>query len=137
MSFDYGLGTVTATTLEKRANVSAFRKFVRFSLVFFFFLFLLPIDVWEGLRLVIVALPGLFSYMFLVYRFRKIVGKSNFSEQLRKLINRYKRIDYSLDIMRQTVCQVITQIIVDGYASLFNCTGGSGLKLNDGLFVKL
>ena len=43
-------------------------------------------------------------YGDLVYRFRKIVGKSNFSEQFRKLINRYKRIDYSLDIMRQTAC---------------------------------
>ena len=31
-------------------------------------------------------------YGDLVYRFRKIVGKSNFSEQFRKLINRYKRI---------------------------------------------
>ena len=29
-------------------------------------------------------------YGDLVYRFRKIVGKSNFSEQFRKLINRYK-----------------------------------------------
>ena len=39
-------------------------------------------------------------YGDLVYRFRKIVGKSNFSKQFRKLINRYKRIGYSLDIMR-------------------------------------
>ena len=36
----------------------------------------------------------------LVYRFKTIVGKSNFSEQFRKLINRYKRIGYKLDIMR-------------------------------------
>ena len=61
-------------------------------------------------------------YGDLVYRFRKIVGKSNFSEQFRKLINRYKRIGYSLDIMRQTACLVVNPIIVDGYASLFNCT---------------
>ena len=61
-------------------------------------------------------------YGDLVYRFRKIVGKSNFSEQFRKLINRYKRIGYSLDIMRQTACLVVKPIIVDGYASLFNCT---------------
>ena len=56
------------------------------------------------------------------YRFRKNVGKSNFSEQVRKLINRYKRFGYSLDIMRQTACLVVNPIIVDGYASLFNCT---------------
>ena len=52
----------------------------------------------------------------------KNCGKSNFSEQFRKLINHHNRIDYSLDIMRQTVCLVINPIIVDGYASLFNCT---------------
>ena len=60
-------------------------------------------------------------YGDLVYRFRKIVGKSNFSEQFRKLINCYKRIGYSLDIMRQTACLAVNPIIVDGYASLFNC----------------
>ena len=60
-------------------------------------------------------------YGDLVYIFRKIVGKSNFSEQFRKLIYRYKRIGYSLDIMRQTACLVVNPIIVDGYASLFNC----------------
>ena len=57
-----------------------------------------------------------------MYRFRKVVGKSNFSEQFRKLINRYKRIGYSQDIFRQTACLVINPIIVNGYASLFNCT---------------
>ena len=61
-------------------------------------------------------------YGDLVYRFRKIVGKSNFSEQFGKLINRYKRIGYSLDIVRQTACLVVNPIIVDGFASLFICT---------------
>ena len=60
-------------------------------------------------------------YGDLVYRFRKIVGKSNFSEQFRKLFNLYKRIGYSLDIMRQIACLVINPIMVDGCASLFNC----------------
>ena len=60
-------------------------------------------------------------YGDLVYRFIKLIGKSNFSDQFRKLINRYKRIGYSLDIMRQTACLVVNPIIVDGYASLFNC----------------
>ena len=77
-------------------------------------------------------------YGDLVYRLRKIVGKSNFSEQFRKLINRYKRIGYSLDIMRQTACLVVNPIIVDGYASLFNCT--TAVRASDSmtaLFVKL
>ena len=81
-------------------------------------------------------------YGDLVYRFRKLVGKSNFSEQFRKLINRYKRIGYSLDIMRQTACLVVNPVIVDGYASLFNCTtavraSDSVTRLSDGLFLKL
>ena len=75
------------------------------------------------------------------------MGKSNFSEQFRNLINRYKRIGYSLNIMRQTACLAVNPIIVDDYASLFNCTtavrasdlmtASSGLRFIDGLFVKL
>ena len=45
---------------EERANLSAFRTFVGFALVWFC-LVPPPLDVWEGLRFVIVALPGLFS----------------------------------------------------------------------------
>ena len=48
---------------EERANFSAFHTFVRFVLVWICRL-LLPLGVWEGLRFVIVALPGLFSYLF-------------------------------------------------------------------------
>ena len=57
-------------------------------------------------------------YGDLVYRFRKKCSK-NFSEQFRTY---FKSIGYSLDIMRQTASQVVNPIIVDGYASLFNCT---------------
>ena len=39
---------------DERANISAFHTFVRFALVWFC-LFLLPLSVWEGLRLVIVV----------------------------------------------------------------------------------
>ena len=49
---------------EKRANLGAFRAFVQVVLVWFC-RFPLPLGVWEGLRFVIVALPGLFSYPFL------------------------------------------------------------------------
>ena len=38
------------------------------------------------------------------------------------LVNRYKSIGYSLDIMRQTSCLVVNPIIIVGYALLFNCT---------------
>ena len=48
---------------EERANLSAFRTFVRFVLVWIC-QFPLLLGVWEGLRFVIVALSGLFSYLF-------------------------------------------------------------------------
>ena len=50
---------------EERANLSAFRTFVRFALVWFC-LFPLPPDVWEWLRLVTVEILGLLSYLFLL-----------------------------------------------------------------------
>ena len=71
-------------------------------------------------------------YGDLVYRLKNL-GKSNFSEQFRKLINRYKRIGHSLDIMRQTACLVVNPIIVDGYASLFNCT--TAVRASDSITV--
>ena len=46
---------------EERANLSAFRTFVRFVLVWIR-QFPLPLGVLKGLRFVIVAFPGLFSY---------------------------------------------------------------------------
>ena len=56
--------SIAITSLgEERANVSAFRAFVRFALVWFC---LLPLGVLEGLRLVIVALPGLSTYLCLL-----------------------------------------------------------------------
>ena len=58
---------ITSLGIES-ANLSAFRTFVRFVLVWICG-FPLPLGVWKGLRFVIVALPGLFSYLFLVIIF--------------------------------------------------------------------
>ena len=56
--------SIAITSLgEERANLSAFRSFVRFVLVCIC-RFPPALGVWEGLRFVIVALPGLFSYLF-------------------------------------------------------------------------
>ena len=58
--------SIAITSLgEERANLSAFRTFVRFVLVWIC-RFSLPLGVWEGLQFVIVALAGLFSYLFLL-----------------------------------------------------------------------
>ena len=50
---------------------------------------------------------------------------------------RYKRIGYTLNVMRQSVCLVIYPITVDGYAALFNARRGSGVRLHDGPDLKL
>ena len=47
---------------------------------------------------------------------------TDFSDQFRKIIMRYKRIGYNLSVMRQSACLVINPITVDGYAVLFNST---------------
>ena len=69
--------SIAITSLgEERANLSAFRTFfffVRFVL-FWICRFPLPLGVLEGLRFVIVALPGLFSYLF----FNTFIGSCSF-----------------------------------------------------------
>ena len=66
--------SIAITSLgEERANLSAFRTFVRFLLVKIC-RFPLPLGVWEGLRFVIVALPG-FSFTFFLCNYRyRIIG---------------------------------------------------------------
>ena len=41
-------------------------------------------------------------YGDLVYKLKRIVGKSNFNDQFKKLVKRYIRVGYNLDIMRQS-----------------------------------
>ena len=43
-------------------------------------------------------------YGYLVYKFKKIMGRTDFSDQLRKIIIRHKRIGYDLNVMRQSAC---------------------------------
>ena len=61
-------------------------------------------------------------YGDLVYKFQKIVGRADFSDLFRKIIVRYKRIGYNINIMRQSACLVFNPITVNNFASLFNCT---------------
>ena len=61
-------------------------------------------------------------YGDLVYKFKKIVGRADFSDQFRKIIVRYKRNGYNINIMRQSACLVLNPITVNNFASLFNCT---------------
>ena len=61
-------------------------------------------------------------YGDLVYKFKKIIGNPDFSNLLKRIVNRFKRAGYSLDIMRQTASLVFNPIMVEGYAALFSCT---------------
>ena len=60
-------------------------------------------------------------YGDLVNRFKKIMARTDFSDQFRKII-RHKRIGYDLNVRRQSACLVINPITVDNFAALFNCT---------------
>ena len=51
----------------------------------------------------------------LVHKFGKIIGKTYFSEQLKKIVTCYKKIGYNKDILRQTACMVLIQLL------LINC----------------
>ena len=61
-------------------------------------------------------------YGDLVYKFKRIVGKPNLSDLFQKIVKRYIRVGYNLDIMRQSACLVLNPITVCGYGFLFNCT---------------
>ena len=61
-------------------------------------------------------------YGDLVYTFKKTEGRADFSDQFRKIIVRYKRIGYNINIMPQSACLVFDPITVNNFASLFNCT---------------
>ena len=57
-------------------------------------------------------------YGDLVYKFKKLIGRNDFSFQFRKNITRYRCIGYNLNIMRQSACLVFNR----NYAAFFNCT---------------
>ena len=42
--------------------------------------------------------------------------------RFRKIITRYRRIGYNLNVMRQSACLAFNPIMVDHYAAFFNCT---------------
>ena len=62
------------------------------------------------------------TYGDLVYIFKKNEGRADFSDLSRKIIVRYKRIGYNINIMRQSECLVFNPITVNNFASLFNRT---------------
>ena len=72
-------------------------------------------------------------YGDLVYKFRKNIGKNDFSYHFKKIIVRYKKFGYNIDVLRQTACLVVNPIKVNSFAYL----GRSGLRLNGGTILNL
>ena len=67
---------------------------------------------------------GIYKPIFygdLVYKFKRIVGKPNFSDQFKKIIKRYIKVGYNLDVMPSSACLVFNPITVYSYGFLFNC----------------
>ena len=44
------------------------------------------------------------------------------AKSIKKIVKRYIRVGYNLDIMRQSTCLVLNPIMVYSYGFLFNCT---------------
>ena len=74
--------SIAITSLgEERANLRAFRTFVRFVRFVLVWIcrFPLPLGIWEGLRFVFVTFPGIICYLFLKImtdsRIRSVISK--------------------------------------------------------------
>ena len=62
------------------------------------------------------------SYGDLVYKFKRINGRPNFRDQFKKIIKRYIKVGYNLNVMRLSACLVLNTIAVYSYGFLFNST---------------
>ena len=60
-------------------------------------------------------------YGDLVYKFRKIIDKNDFPYHFKKIIVRYIKTGYNIDVLRQTAYLVVNPIKVNRFAYLFNC----------------
>ena len=56
---------------------------------------------------------------------KKLTGRNDFSPQLEKKKKKnthYRPVGYNLNVMQQSACLVFNPIMVDNYATFFNCT---------------
>ena len=61
-------------------------------------------------------------YGDLVYKFKKVIGTNDFPYHFKKIIVRYKKSCYNIDVSRHTACLVGNPIKVNSFAYLSNCT---------------
>ena len=75
-----------------------------------------------GLKSLLQGISEPIFYGDFVNKFKRIVVKSNFSDQFKKIVKCYIRVGYNLDIMQQSACLVLNPITVFSYCFLLNCT---------------
>ena len=61
-------------------------------------------------------------YGDLVYKFRKIIGKNDFLYHFKKIIVRYKKIGYNIDVLRQTASWLLIQSRLTALYTSLNLT---------------
>ena len=61
-------------------------------------------------------------YGHLVYKFKRIVGKPNFSEQFINITKRYIKAGFNFDVLPRSTCLVLKPITVQSYGFPLNCT---------------
>ena len=101
------------------------KKFIHILEYFNGVLFLFSVEYYFLYRVFewsIISKCSLFHHGNLVSKFKRIFGKPDFSDQFKKIVKRYLRAGYTLDIMRHSACIVLNQITVYSYGFLFNCT---------------
>ena len=95
---------LTATLLQQRYRYNKLRK--TFS-KFYRRHYELISKFNDGLKTLLrEGLSELEFYGDLVYKFKKLTGRNDFSFQYRKIITRYRRIGHHLNVMRQSACLV-------------------------------
>ena len=62
------------------------------------------------------------TYILLFINSNELLEKPNFSDQFKKIVKRFIRVGYNLDVMRQSACLVLNPIMVYSYGFLFNNT---------------
>ena len=60
-------------------------------------------------------------YGDLVCRFRRVVGNPNLSDRFGEIVKRYIRVEYGLDIMRQSACLVLDPVADCSCGFLLDC----------------
>ena len=68
--------------------------------------------------------------------FKNVIGRTEFTDQFRKIIIRHKRIGYDLNVMRQSACLVINQSRLITLLHSLIARRWSGVRLYDGTDLK-